>query len=183
MPGHLLTIEEYAALGGTGFGFTELMEGRVVSCPGSGRRHDLAVCLLAAALERQLPAGLAFVVANDLDLGLAPDDGPGSARRPDLLVLDRAAFERGDRLLHAKDVVLVAEVVAPGSKRTDYRVKRDEYADAGIPHYWIVDLAEPVSLVACRTGGAGYADAPAVSGTFSTDVPFPVRLELGALVP
>ena len=45
MPGHLLTIEEYAALGGTGF--TELVEGRVVPSPGSGRRHDLAVCLLA----------------------------------------------------------------------------------------------------------------------------------------
>ncbi|WP_410636902.1 Uma2 family endonuclease [Amycolatopsis sp. lyj-346] len=176
MPGHLLTIEEYAALGGTGF--TELVEGRVVTSPSSGRRHDLAVCLLAAALERQLPPGLAFVVANDLDLGLAPDGGPGFARRPDLLVLDRTALDHGDRLLHAKDVVLVAEVVAPGSKRTDYQVKHDEYADAGIPHYWIVDITGPVSLVAC----AGHRDAPAVTGTFTTDVPFPVRIDLDALV-
>ncbi|MGW4061916.1 Uma2 family endonuclease [Amycolatopsis sp. NPDC004747] len=177
----LLTIEEYAAFDGTGF--TELVEGRVVTSPGSGRRHDLAVCLLAAAIERQLPPGLAFVVANDLDLGLSPDGGPGFARRPDLLVLDRAAFGRAEGLLRAKDVVLVAEVVAPGSRRTDCRVKRDEYADAGIPHYWIVDPAEPVSLVACRGGGTGYVDAPAVSGVFTTDVPFPVKLDLDGLVP
>ncbi|MET8995160.1 Uma2 family endonuclease [Amycolatopsis sp. NPDC004169] len=176
----LLTIEEYAALDGTGF--TELVEGRVVPSPGSGRRHDLAVCLLAGALERQLPLGLAFVVASDLDLGLSPDGGPGFARRPDLLVIDRAAVGRDDRLFRAEDVVLVAEVVAPGSRRTDYRVKRDEYADAGIPHYWIVDLGEPVSLVACRGGGSGYVDAPAVSGTFTTDVPFPVKIDLDTLL-
>jgi Uma2 family endonuclease len=176
MPGHLLTIEEYAALGGTGF--TELVEGRLVTSPGSGRRHDMAVCLLAARLERQLPRGLAFVVRNDLDLCLAPHGEPGFARRPDLLVLDRAALDRGNRMLRAPDVVLVAEVVAPGSKRTDYRVKRDEYADAGIPHYWIVDISGPVSLVACD----GHLDAPAVTGTFTTDVPFPVKLDLTTLL-
>jgi len=181
MPGHLLTVDEYAALDGTGF--TELVEGRLVTSPGAGRRHDVAVCLLAAQLERQLPRGFAFVVRNELDLRLAPDGEPGFARRPDLMVVGRAALDRGERMLCAKDVVLVAEVVSPGSKRTDYRVKRDEYADAGIPHYWIIDLGERVSLVACRAGGSGYVDAPAVSGTFVADVPFPVKLDLGGLLP
>ncbi|MGW3963030.1 Uma2 family endonuclease [Amycolatopsis sp. NPDC005003] len=176
MPGHLLTVEEYAALDGTGF--TELVEGRVVTSPGSGRRHDVAVCLLAAQLERQLPAGLAFVVANDLDLGLTPDGGPGFARRPDLMVVGRAALDRGHGLLRADEVLIVAEVVAPDSKRTDYRVKRDEYADAGIPHYWILDITGPVSLVACE----GYREATVVTGTFVTDVPFPVKLDLNVLL-
>ena len=177
MPGHLLTIDEYAALGGTGF--TELVEGRVVTSPGSGRRHDVAVCLLAAQLERHLPRGLAFVVRNDVDLCLTHHGEPGFARRPDLLILDRTALDRGERMLRAKDVVLVVEVAVPGSRRTDYRVKRDEHADAGIPHYWIVDITGPVSLVPCD----GHLDAPAVTGTFATDVPFPVRLDLNALVP
>jgi len=181
MPGHLLTIEEYAALGGTGF--TELVEGRLVTSPGSGRRHDVAVCLLAAQLERQLPRGLAFVVRNELDLRLAPDGEPGFARRPDLMVVGRAALDRGNGLLRADEVLVVAEVVAPDSKRTDYQVKHAEYADAGIPHYWIVDTAGPVSLVACRAGRSGYVDAPAVTGVFSADVPFPVRLDLDALAP
>jgi Uma2 family endonuclease len=183
MPGHLLTIEEYAALGGPDLGFTELVEGRVVTSPGSGRRHDMAACLLAGQLERQLPLGLAFVLGTDLDLRLAPRGEPGFARRPDLLVVDRAATARVDGLLRADDVVVVVEIVLPGSRRTDYQVKHDEYADAGIPHYWIVDITEPVSLIACHQAGAGYQDAPAVTGAFSTDVPFPVEIDLDALVP
>ncbi|WP_410669692.1 Uma2 family endonuclease [Amycolatopsis sp. cmx-4-68] len=184
MPGHLLTIEEYASLGGTDLGFTELMEGRVVTSPGSGRRHDMAACLLAGQLERQLPLELAFVLGTDLDLRLAPRGEPGFARRPDLLVVERAATARVDDLLRADDVVVVVEIAAAGSRRTDYQVKHDEYADAGIPHYWIVDITEPVSLVACgRAGESGYRDAPAVTGVFTTDVPFPVKIDLAALLP
>jgi Uma2 family endonuclease len=178
MPGHLLTIEEYRALGETDRGFTELVEGRVVQSPGSGRRHNLAACRLAGQLERQLPRGLAFVLGTDLDLQLAPGGEPGFSRRPDLLIFDRAAVARADEMIRADEVAVVIEIVSPGSRRTDYRVKHDEYADAGIPHYWIVDITEPVSLVACR----GYQDAAAVTGTFATDVPFPVKIGLDALL-
>lgn len=178
MPGHLLTTEEYAALGGTDFGFTELVEGRVVTSPGSGRRHDMAACLLAAQLERQLPLGLAFALGTDLDLCLTPCGEPGFARRPDLVIFGRAAISRGPGMLRADDVLVVVEIATAGSKRTDYQVKHDEYADAGIPHYWIVDITGPVSLVACR----GRQDASAVTGTFSTEVPFPVKIDLTALL-
>lgn len=182
MPDNLLTVEEYAALGETEAGFTELTEGRVVTSPYSGRQHNLATCLLAGQLERQLPRGLAFAVGTDVDLCLAPSGEPGFSRRPDLLVFGRAAVARADGMLRADDVLVVAEIVAPGSKRTDYQVKHDEYADAGIPHYWIVDITEPVSLVACHQAGSGYEDASAVTGTFTTDVPFPVKIDLDALL-
>lgn len=178
MSGQLLTIEEYVALGGTDRGFTELVEGRVVTSPGAGRRHNLAACRLAGQLERQLPRGLAFVLGTDLDLRLTPQDEPGFSRRPDLTIFDRAAVARVDDLIRADEVSVVIEIVSPGSRRTDYRVKHDEYADAGIPHYWIVDICEPVSLVACR----GYQDAAAVTGVFATEVPFPVELDLDALL-
>ena len=70
----------------------------------------------------------------------------------------------------------------PGSKRTDHVAKRADYADAGIPHYWIVDLDDPISLVACHLDGElGYIDGGAVTGVFDTTEPFPVRLDLGAL--
>ncbi|MDT7800833.1 MAG: hypothetical protein QOI78_4266 [Actinomycetota bacterium] len=177
MPGHLLTVEEYAALRDTDRGFTELVEGRVVPSPGAGRRHNMAACRLAAQLERQLPRDLAFVLGNDLDLGLSPRGEPGFARRPDLLIFARAAVTRDD-MIRADEVAVVIEIVSPDSRRTDYRVKHDEYADAGIPHYWIVDITEPVSLVACQ----GYQDTAAVTGTFTTDVPFPVKLDLDALL-
>jgi Uma2 family endonuclease len=181
VPKGLLSIEEYIALGETETGYTELMEGRVVTTPGPGAAHNRAAFLLAGQVEKQVPHKLAFVLGTDLDLRLAPPGEPGFSRRPDLQIFDRSAITRVDKdnaMLRADEVVVVVEVVTPGSKRTDYQVKHAEYADAGIPHYWIVDIGEPVSLVAC----CGYQDAEAVTGTFTTDVPFPVKLDLDALL-
>ena len=78
------------------------------------------------------------------------------------------------------------EVTSLGSERMDRVVKRDEYADAGIPHYWVVDLGEPgdrPQLTAHHLAGEfGYADAGPVSGTFTATEPFPVRVDLDVLV-
>ena len=74
------------------------------------------------------------------------------------------------------------EVVSPGSRRTDNVVKRGEYADAGIQRYWIVDIDNPVSLVAChRAGEFGYLSDGAATGVFTASEPFPVRLDLDGL--
>ena len=49
--------------------------------------------------------------------------------------------------------------MSPGSHRTDHVIKRGEYADAGIPHYWIVDLDNPVTLIDCHPAAEfGYQD-------------------------
>lgn len=61
-------------------------------------------------------------------------------------------------------------------------VKRSEYADAGIPHHWIVDVRDRPSLIACHLGGAfGYVDGGLMRGVFTTEVPLPLRLDLDAL--
>jgi Uma2 family endonuclease len=89
-------------------------------------------------------------------------------------------------LLWAAEVALAVEVISPGSRRLDTIVKRDEYADAGIPHYWVVDLGEPgdrVTLTAHHLAGEfGYADAGSMAGVFTATEPFPVRINLDALV-
>jgi Uma2 family endonuclease len=184
VPVRLLTIEEYAALGETEAGYTELVEGRVVTSPNPGAMHNQIAFSLAGQLDPQLPPGLTVILSLDIDLHLAPSDQPGFSRRPDLLVFNRAALAGDDsEILRAREVAVVIEVVSPGSKRTDYQVKHDEYADAGIPHYWIIDTSEPISLVACHQAGEfGYLDAAAVTGTFTTDVPFPVKIDLNALL-
>jgi hypothetical protein len=65
----------------------------------------------------------------------------------------------------------------------DHVVKRAEYADAGIPHYWILDLDDVVSLLACHLAGEfGYVDGGAVTSTFRTTEPLPVDIDLDALV-
>jgi hypothetical protein len=95
---------------------------------------------------------------------------------------DRVGYSREGGVLRASDVLVVVELVSPSARRTDHVVKRGEYADAGIPHYLIVDLAEPASLLACHLAGEfGYADGAAATGTFATTTPFAVEIDLGAL--
>ncbi len=133
-----------------------------------------------------MPPELDFNLDVDVDLGFAPPGEAGSARRPDAIVTYRKANERVDResaMFRADEVVVVIEIVSPGSKRTDYTTKHDEYADAGIPFYWILDLSDPISLVACHQAGElGYQDAPAVAGKFRTTEPFPFEIDLTALL-
>lgn len=62
----------------------------------------------------------------------------GKFREPDLLVLrDRDDERYQDRYWLGAD--LVAEVVSPDRPARDLVEKRVDYAEAGIPEYWIVD--------------------------------------------
>jgi Uma2 family endonuclease len=186
VPPHLLTVAEYLEIGEVEPGYTELVEGRLLMCPSPAPRHNRTAFRMGIELERQLPRGLEVIPGMDVDLQLAPSDAPGTVRRPDLIIVPGAARERVDLdggLIRASEVLVVVEFVSPGSKRTDHVAKRGEYADAGIPHYWIVDIDPPVSLVACHLAGEfGYADAGTVTGTFSSTEPFPATIDLDALI-
>jgi Uma2 family endonuclease len=54
------------------------------------------------------------------------------------------------------DLVLVIEIVSPGSEALDEVTKRREYAAAGIPQYWVVnrDSAQTVTLLRLASNGA-----------------------------
>ncbi|TQM10119.1 Uma2 family endonuclease [Pseudonocardia kunmingensis] len=184
-PSHLLTVAEYLEIGEIELGYSELVEGRLLMSPSPVPAHNRAGFELAVALRGALPRGMQVIPDIDVDLQLAPPDAPGTVRRPDLVIVSSEALLRVEReggVLRASEVVLVVEVVSPGSTRTDHVHKRDEYADAGIPHYWILDISEPVSLLACHLAGEfGYADAGAVTGGFTVEEPFPVEIDLDAL--
>ena len=184
--GRLLTIDEYAAIGEVEHGRVELQEGSLVMSPSPTPFHMLAIAGLRDQLKPQLPERFVAVPDVDIDLDLVPRTEPGSSRRPDLIVVDRAALQRvADEggLIRASEVVVVVEIVSKGSRRMDNNVKRDEYADAGIGAYWIVDIEKPVTLVEChRTEEFGYADGGAVTGEFRTTVPFQVTIDLDALL-
>lgn len=184
-PLHLLTVAEYLEIGEIELGYSELVEGRLLMSPSPAPDHNYAAFRLGVRLEGMLPPGWEVITDIDVDLQLAPPDAPGTVRRPDLVVVAAQARRRVRReggVLRASEVLLVVEVVSPGSTRTDYVHKRGEYADAGIRHYWIVDVTEPVSLVACHLAGEfGYADGANVTGRFTATEPFPVEIDLDAL--
>lgn len=184
-PPHPLTIAEYLTIGEIEPGYTELVEGSIVMSPSPVPRHSRAQIRLTGQLNAQLPDDLEALPEIDVDLALSGPDGPGWSRRPDIVVARRTAYERVDReggVLTTTDVVLAIEIVSPGSRRTDHVTKRGEYADAGIAHYWIVDLGDPVSLLPCHLAGEfGYADGGVVTGRHAATAPFRVDLDLDAL--
>lgn len=184
--GRLLTVDAYAALGEDDRYRSELQEGSLVMSPSPAPDHMLVMAKLLVQLDDQLPSGLLVIPDVDVDLELAPRGKPGFVRRPDLVVVHRAALERVRRdggILRACEALVVVEIVSPGSHRTDYVIKHGEYADAGIPHYWIVDLDAPVTLIDCHFAAEfGYQDAVPVTGRFVTTAPFPVNLRLDGLL-
>lgn len=186
-PGRLLTVAEYAELGEDDQARWELQEGNLVMSPSPTPDHMLALSELCGQLKAQLPGGVVVVPDVDIDLQLDRADKPGTSRRPDLVVVERSAMRRvrtEGGLLLAAETLLVVEILSPGSRRTDNVIKRAEYADAGIPHYWIVDLepADAVSLRACRRSSeAGYVDDGPVVNTYSTDLPFLLTIDLRAI--
>jgi Uma2 family endonuclease len=186
-PGRLLTVDAFAALGVDDRYRSELQEGNLVMSPSPAPDHMIVMGRLFVQLDGQLPAGLLAIPDVDVDLELAPRGKPGFVRRPDLVVAHQAAVARVRRdggILRAGDVLVVVEIVSPGSHRTDHVIKRGEYADAGIPHYWIVDLDSPVTLIDCHLAAAfGYQDPGPVTERFITTEPFPVTVSLGGLLP
>ena len=181
-----LTVAEYLEIGEVEPGYTELAEGRLEVSPSPRLRHSRANSRLWWMLDQQVPRELMAVQDIDVDLQLAPPGGPGTVRRPDVVVAHRSATDRVDQegeIYRASDVVLAVEILSPGSRRLDTVLKRNEYADAGIPHHWIVDLDEPVSLIACHLAGElGYMDPGAATGVLRTTAPFPVEIDLDALL-
>ncbi|MFI7001656.1 Uma2 family endonuclease [Nocardia sp. NPDC050175] len=185
-PWRLLTIADYMALGEDDERCRrELQEGVLTVSPSPTPEHNIVSGDLYALVKLQLPRDLVAVPDVDLNLQLVPEDGPATVRRPDLVVVERSELKRVNSeggILRAHATRLVVEIVSPGSRRTDYVMKRSEYADAGIPHYWIIDLHPPLSLAAFRlTEELGYVDDGEVTDVYTTTSPCPLTIQLDQL--
>ncbi|MBW8483275.1 Uma2 family endonuclease [Actinomadura parmotrematis] len=119
--------------------------------------------------EAAAAAGADVYVKGPLDIKLGP-----TYRVPDLAVVHgpaaRDARARRARAYDAADVLLIAEIVSPrsSSERTGRVDKVFEYAQAGIPRYWLIDLEpEPCVVVRELADDGRYH----VTGTFTADLP------------
>ena len=180
-----LTAAEYAGLPEDSDHDYELQDGQVIMSAKPIPDHQNAVGELYVQLRPQIPQNLKVLLDVDLDMELAPPTQPGTVRVPDLAVVTHEAFLRVRReggFLRAAECVLAIEVHSTTTRRTDQVIKHGEYADAGIAHYWMVDLLGGPALTACHLGGPfGYVDEPPVTGTFTTQHPFPASLDLSTL--
>lgn len=89
----------------------------------------------------------------------------GGGRQPDLSVWrdEDSAQPVESSYCGTEGLLLVVEVVSASSKVEDKVRKREEYARAGIPRYWIVEQDQPqtvLTLVLDDTGAAYRPDLP-----------------------
>lgn len=138
----------------------ELSDGCLELLPMPTVLHQLIVAFLYDALQAHVrTSGGGFVLCAPLPVRLRP----GKFREPDVIYLQRG------RVLDVRGqpdgADLVMEVVSEGeeNRRRDLETKRQEYAEAKIPEYWIVDPDEH-RITVMTLEGSGYR----VHGSFGT---------------
>ena len=136
--GQLLTAEEYDALPENSL--RELVDGVIHMMAPPTFWHQIVKDTLRTLLRAVKPNDL--VVLGEVQVRLAD----GLRRIPDVVALRRSAYRRDRNQCLPADVVLVVEVVSPGSESTDRILKPIEYARAGIEHYWRVEIADAVVI-------------------------------------
>ena len=152
----------------------EFTDGRIEELPVPTSTHQAVLLFLYRLLHDYLrPRGGVAMVS-----GLRMRIREGKFREPDVLMLrDRSDPRYQDRYWLGAD--LVVEVVSPDDPDRDLVDKRADYAEAGIPEYWIVDPRDETITVLALEGEAyveqgayrrgGKAASPLLAG-FAADV-------------
>ncbi|MFD8824485.1 Uma2 family endonuclease [Streptomyces sp. NPDC059605] len=157
---------------------TELLDGSLVFVSPQRRFHAKMIDLLMNGLRATIPADLK--AEREMTVVLDRHNGP----EPDISVVrSDAATDLEQTRFHAADLLLAVEVVSPDSEARDRDAKPRKYAAAGIPNFWLVDVAGTDNHPVVRV----YELDP-VSGTYAltgihharlkTAVPFPVDVDI-----
>lgn len=154
----------------------EVVQGQAIVSPTPARGHQHTVSRLAQILAAAAPAGL-DVLPGPLDWVLRRE--PLLVRQPDLVVVERDP-SAPPRLMEPP--LVAVEVVSPTSRERDLVHKRAEYAQAGLPWYWLADPAVP-ELVVLRNAGGAFETVVSAAGDTPAEVaePFPVRVHPATL--
>ena len=130
----------------------EFSHGQLEVLPMPTESHQLLVIALFELLKdfvRSRRLGIVLLSPMRIELW------PGKFREPDILFMRKEHYDRrSDRFWRGADLVM--EVVSPDDPRRDLETKRREYAQAGIPEYWIIDSAQR-SVTVLTLDGQTYA--------------------------
>lgn len=180
LPPDGLTAADYEALPEEVCRSLEIVDGAIVVNPAPRRAHQIFARRFANVLEEAAPDE--WAVATDVDLRLR--DVPLLNRRPDLVVYDASLDE--DAVLRPQHCLLAIEVMSPGSVTADQTDKPAEYARARIPHFWRIEGLDrgEIALFRYRLDPTTrvYASAGVDTGKVSLHDPFPVTIDLAALL-
>ncbi|MBE1584982.1 Uma2 family endonuclease [Nonomuraea angiospora] len=158
---------------------TELIDGSLVLVSPQRHFHHTVIFRLHVALEDFVPPG--HEVVQEMSVKLAPKQRP----MPDLMIVGPHAVIGGEvTLFQASDVILAVEVVSPDSQVRDRDRKPVLYAEAGIPHFWLIeeDNGKPTVFVFERNPVTkSYEAAGTYHERLKVTVPFDLDIDLTKL--
>jgi len=155
----LWTEQQYLRLTEQTNHLIEFTDGSIEVLPMPTSRHQTILLLLYERFKTAVQPTGGKVLVAPLRLRLRP----GKFREPDILLLRSAGDPRyQDAFWLGAD--LVVEVVSPDRPERDTEEKVRDYAEAGIPEYWIVNpLNETITVLALEE------QAYALHGIFHRD--------------
>jgi Uma2 family endonuclease len=152
----LWTEEQYLALTNQSNHLIEFTDGVIEVLPMPTRSHQLVLLFMYGLFNSFVRPTNGIVLVAPLRVRIRSN----SFREPGILLLLDAADPRNqDEFWLGAD--LVAEVVSPDRPKRDTEEKVRDYADAGIPEYWIVNPIDHTITVLTLDG-----DAYATHGVF-----------------
>jgi Uma2 family endonuclease len=157
----------------------ELCHGVPLVTPPADTSHCGTALLLHKILDRTAPTEL-LVTSQGFGLYVSDD----TYFIPDVMVFPSSLMKVRARGIGPADVRLAVEILSPSNKQNDLRLKRKEYAAAGIPQYWIIDPVRPtLTALTLREGDKHYSEVTVVRAgeRFRSDEPFPVEFDLGEI--
>ncbi len=114
----------------------EVLDGELVVTPAPRLQHQRVLLALYRHLDGYVRShSLGEVLLSPADLELSPR----RLLQPDLFVVPWRAGTAPTSWREISELLLVVEVISPGTAHVDRRRKRVLYQEARVPEYWIVD--------------------------------------------
>jgi Uma2 family endonuclease len=148
------TVDEYYQMAKIGILHpdekVELIAGQIIrNMTPQGSFHAAAITRTNRLLNQ--PVQPRFLVRSQLPIQLDNRSEP----EPDLALVKSDPLDYDDRHPKAEDVYLIIEI-ADSTLKTDLTLKKQVYAEAKIPDYWVLDLAKRQLYVYRQPTEEGY---------------------------
>lgn len=159
----------------------ELIDGSIIVSPSATTGHNVIAHWLVNILESSNPDPH-YLASADHSVTVDDHNEP----RPDIVVAHVSVLNVTP--FPVEKLKLAVEVVLPTSVLRDTATKRALYARAGVPAYWIVvPERDPAGIRVAElrldeAAGEYTYRTPYTSEAFSTDHPWPVTVDVPALV-
>jgi Uma2 family endonuclease len=153
----------------------ELIDGRLILPSPTFLHQDICVEIVGM-IRPNCPPGYRAVI--DVSLEVDRRNEP----RPDVVVGPMSSGLRSPAPIEG--ALLLVEVISPTSHVRDMHAKAKLFAAAGVKHYWVVDPTFQGGVVLTEFG-VGEADhyeiVTSTNRVFTTDLPFPITIDVPAL--